>query len=183
MWEKQCLTVKLIHVYQNGRPFCCFCNKCLVIIIFFCPFFVHKISQRWLDGFSWNFQDWQKIIISPGVFFHFFKIHFLSSVSCPATKSYGQWDLRNDKDLNIQTLRDDRPIVVDVFKLFCFVRRNFRSSPEALQKLCFYAFNIFLGELKYKYKCLHMSSIRWLINIKILLPVRYLKYLMKPFLK
>jgi len=31
-------------------------------------------------------------------------------------------------------LWDDRPIAVDVFKLFCFVRRNFRSSPEALQK-------------------------------------------------
>lgn len=28
-------------------------------------------------------------------------------------------NLRNDKDLNIQTLRDDRPIDVDVFKLFC----------------------------------------------------------------
>ena len=66
-------------------------------------------------------------------FFHFFKIDFLSSVSCPATKSLSHRDLRNDKDLNIQTLRDDRPIVVDVFKHFCFVRRNFWSSPGALQ--------------------------------------------------
>lgn len=27
-------TVKLIHVYQNGRPFCGFCNKSLVIYVF-----------------------------------------------------------------------------------------------------------------------------------------------------
>lgn len=29
-WVNQCLIVKLIHVYQNGRPFCCFCIKSLV---------------------------------------------------------------------------------------------------------------------------------------------------------
>ena len=133
---------------------------------------------------GWIFLKFSGLIENDNIsrrFFHFFKIHFLSSVSCPATKSYGQWDLRNDKDLNLQTLRDDRPIVVDVFKLFCFVRRNFRSSPEALQKLCFYAFYLFNTELKYKYKRFHMSSIRWLINKKKILPVRYLKYLRYSF--
>jgi hypothetical protein len=52
----------------------------------------------------------------------------------PRRKSLSPRDLKNGKDLNNQTLWDDRPVYVDVFKLFCFVRRNFRSSPEALQK-------------------------------------------------
>lgn len=44
MWEKQCATVKLIQVYQNGRPFCWFCNKSLVFIFFY--FFVIGSSSN-----------------------------------------------------------------------------------------------------------------------------------------
>lgn len=35
-----------------------------------------------------------------------------------------QLDLRNGKDLNNQSLWKDRHIYVDVFKLFCLIRRN-----------------------------------------------------------
>lgn len=49
------------------------------------PFlFDHKISQRSLNRLSLNLQEWWIVIISRG-FFHFFKMHFLLSVSCPAT--------------------------------------------------------------------------------------------------
>jgi hypothetical protein len=74
------------------------------------------------------------MIISLGVFFIFSKIISGRPFPVPQRKSLSPRDLKNGKDLNNQTLYDDRPIVVDVFKLFCFVRRNFRSSPEALQK-------------------------------------------------
>ena len=37
--KKQCLTVKLMHLYQNGRPFCCFCNNSLVFYYYYYFFF------------------------------------------------------------------------------------------------------------------------------------------------
>lgn len=46
-------------------------------------------------------------------------------------------------DLINQTLWDDRPMCVHVFTLFCFIRRNFRSSPEAIQKIVFSYFIYF----------------------------------------
>lgn len=42
------------------------------------------LSQRSLNRLSLNLQEWWIVIISRG-FFHFFKMHFLLSISCPAT--------------------------------------------------------------------------------------------------
>ena len=75
------------------------------------------------------------MIISLGVFFNFLKSTSVRPFPVPRTKSWWHRDLKIGKHLNIETLWDDRPIVVDVFKLFCFVRRNFRSSPDVLQKI------------------------------------------------
>ena len=68
------------------------------------------------------------------VFFIFSKIISGRPFPVPQRKSLSPQDLKNGKDLNNQTVYDDRPLYVDVFKLFCFVRCNFRSSLEALQK-------------------------------------------------
>ena len=68
------------------------------------------------------------------VFFIFSKIISGRPFPVPQQKSLSPQDLKNGKDLNNETLYDNRPVYVDVFKLFCFVRRYFRSSPEALQK-------------------------------------------------
>lgn len=63
--------------------------------------------------------------------------HFCYSVSCPKQKTLTSRDLNNGGDLNNPPLWDDKSICVDVFKLVCSGRRNFRSSPEALQKKLF----------------------------------------------
>ena len=83
------------------------------------------------------------MIISRGVFFIFSKIISGRPFPVPQQKSLSPRDLKNGKDLNNETLYDNRPVYVDVFKHFCFVRRDFRSSPEALQKWLFHAINSF----------------------------------------
>lgn len=57
---------------------------------------------------------------------------------CPVSKqkTLSPRDLKNDNDLNIQNLWDDRPMYGNVFTLFIFFAwRNFRLTLEALQKL------------------------------------------------
>lgn len=54
IWEKQCLTVKFIHVYQNERLFCCFYNieESSFIFIFSVNFHFHKKLAQRLSLFS-----------------------------------------------------------------------------------------------------------------------------------
>lgn len=97
---------------------------------YFSPFLVGGISRRWLYRFFLKFSGMAEndIIFRRVIFILFFKIQFLSSISCPGTKRLWHRNLKNDKDLNIQTLLNDIPLVVNVFKLFCFVRRNRRHQ-------------------------------------------------------
>ena len=83
------------------------------------------------------------MIFSRVVFFIFSKFISGRPFPVPQQKSLSPRDLKNGKDLKNETLYDNRPVYVDVFKHFCFVRRDFRSSPEALQKWLFHAINSF----------------------------------------
>lgn len=80
--------------------------------------------------------------ISRKIFFHFFS-KFVSVCPFPVLrpKTLLPQDIKTDKDLNIQTLWYDRPIIVDVFN-YC-VSCNFRSSQEVLQQYSFYRIYIF----------------------------------------
>lgn len=60
----------------------------------------------------------------------------------PRQKELSQRDLRNGRNLNNKALWKDRPTYVDLFDLFYFNRRNFRSSQEVLQKLIFVIFHV-----------------------------------------
>lgn len=67
------------------------------------------------------------------------KSKFISGCPFPAPRQKA-CHTEISKTINIWASRlwDDRAIAPDVFKQFCFVRRNFRSSPEALDNLFFY---------------------------------------------
>lgn len=56
----------------------------------------------------------------------------------PRQKVLFQRDLRFDRDVNNQTLREDRLISVQMFNMFCLVWRYFRSSQKVFQTLIFF---------------------------------------------
>lgn len=109
-------------------------------LFFFCPQDFSEMARFSFLKFSVLIEN---INISSFFFFHFLRIHFLSSVSSPAKKSLSSRDLRNNTNLNTQTLSDDRPTAVNLIKLLCFVLRTFRSLPEVLQQLFVYLFKLF----------------------------------------
>lgn len=89
------------------------------------PFlFVCRISQRWLKFLVTIKND----NMLRHFFFNFYKICFQSAVSLPVTKTLSLRDLGTGNDLNNQALLDDRPLSVDVFRIFCLIWSNFRSS-------------------------------------------------------
>lgn len=95
----------------------------------------------------------------------------LSTSACPfpvpRPKTLFRRDLKNGDDLNNQTLWDNRPLFEHVLTLFCFVRRNFRSSPEVLQNFCFFHILFILHKMKisvYNLTYVIYIMLNWQIN-------------------
>lgn len=112
----------------------------LIIIIippplFFCP---QNISEMTWEIFLKLSGMIENLIISVSLF------------SVPRQKACHVEISETVEDLNIQTLWNDRPLLVDVFNLlFCFVCHHFQLSPEVLQIFFFNVFNLFYIEWIY----------------------------------
>lgn len=87
-----------------------------------------------------------------------------------------QGNLTNSKDLNNQTLWDNRPIYVGVFKQFSLIHPCFHHW-KYLQNDVFFTFLSYMEYIHvYQYKTLPMSSIQCKINKQILFLVRFFIY-------
>lgn len=95
---------------KNGSRFCCFNNQSLVLLIF--PFLSAEFFiNGWIE-FSEIFKDDREYKYLKKFILHFFKINFWSFVSYPETKkkTLSPWDLKNGKNLSIQTLWGDKSV-------------------------------------------------------------------------
>lgn len=96
---------------RKSSPPCCFNNQSLVLLIF--PFLSAEFFiNGWME-FSENFKDDREYKYLKKFILHFFKINFWSFVSYSETKkNLSPWDLKNGKNLSIQTLWGDRPVYI-----------------------------------------------------------------------
>lgn len=124
------------------------------------PLYFFVWSAEFLKGdcidFSEIFRYGRKLWFLVAFFFIFFQKSFaIVRFLFRDQKTLFPRDLKNGKHWKIQALWNVWPICVDEVKLFCLIGRNFRSSPEVLQKLYFhwkiYMHNFYLRQLIFVY--------------------------------
>lgn len=112
-----------------------------MIVVFFLSFFqtftpllsAEIIRDNWID-FLQIFRDEREKKYSRR-FLNFFSLN-----SFPVVRFLTQVNLRNGKDLNDKTLRNDRHMYLNNFKLFCLINPNFWFSHDVVQTLIFFLF-------------------------------------------